>query len=91
MFQDRGVVPRTAFETRECNAALQYVALDFGVSVLPQVPVMDQDSITILPILLEDGRELNRAVYLACHRTRPLSLAAQYVADHVRERLSASL
>ena len=91
LFQDHGVVPRTAYETRECNAALQYVALDFGVSILPQVPVMDHDSITILPILLEDGRELSRAVYLTYHKTRPLAPAAQYVADHARERLSAAL
>lgn len=31
IFAQRGAVPNVVFEVRECNAALQYVALKFGV------------------------------------------------------------
>ena len=45
IFAQRGAVPNVVFEVRECNAALQYVALKFGVSVLPQVPAMDTEKV----------------------------------------------
>lgn len=38
VFSQHGIIPNIVFEVRECNAALQYVGLGFGVSVLPQVP-----------------------------------------------------
>ena len=43
VFARNGLSPNVVFEVRECNAALQYVALRFGVSVLPQVPAMENE------------------------------------------------
>lgn len=54
IFAQRGAVPNVVFEVRECNAALQYVALKFGVSVLPQVPAMDTEKVSIIPISDQD-------------------------------------
>lgn len=50
VFSQHGIIPNIVFEVRECNAALQYVGLGFGVSVLPQVPAMDTDKVYIVPI-----------------------------------------
>ena len=88
LFRDNGAMPQVAFETRECNAALQYVALKFGVSILPQVPVMDRDDVSVLPILTRDGQELTRPIYLSYHKNRTLSPAVQFVIEFIRQQLS---
>ena len=85
IYARRGVIPRVVFEVRECNTALQYVALRFGVAVLPQVPAMDSDKVSVIPIA-DGGREFVRTVYLSWNRSTPLSPAAQrvrsYIVDH---------
>ncbi len=82
IFSQHGIIPNIVFEVRECNAALQYVGLNFGVSVLPQVPAMDSDRIAILPISDQD-KEFVRTVYLTFHKTHPMSPAAQKVRDYI--------
>ena len=82
IFAMRGVIPNIVFEVRECNAALQYVGLGFGVSVLPQVPAMDSDKVFVLPISDQD-KEFVRTVYFTFRRGRPLSPAAQRVREHI--------
>lgn len=85
VFSQRGVVPNVVFEVRECNAALQYVNLKFGVSVLPHVPAMDTEKVSIIPISDQD-REFVRTVYLSWSREHPLSPAAQRVRDFIIAR-----
>lgn len=75
-------VPRIAFEVRECNTALQYAALGLGVTVVPYVPALDDERLSAVPIF-QNGHELGRTVYLSKLRGRPLSLAAEKVADFI--------
>ena len=82
IFSLRGVIPNIVFEVRECNAALQYVGLGFGVSVLPQVPAMDTDKVFVLPISDQD-REFVRTVYFTFRKAHPLSPAAQKFKEHI--------
>lgn len=89
IFTQRGVIPNVVFEVRECNAALQYVALHFGVSVLPQVPAMDSTRVSIIPIA-DDGKEFVRTVYLSWSKNRPLSPAAQRVRNYIVAHYAAS-
>ncbi len=81
--------PNAMFVVHECNAALQYVALGFCVSILPRVPAMDNEKVTVLPIDDPDG-EFSRVVYFSWMRSRPLSPAAKrvknYVVGHYRLR-----
>lgn len=62
LFDNNNCIPRIAIETRECNAAPQYVVLNFGMSILPQVPIMNSDSLTILQILKDNEHELSRTI-----------------------------
>ena len=87
IFSLRGAIPNVVFEVRECNAALQYVALKFGVSVLPQVPAMDSELVSVIPISDRD-KEFVRTVYLSWARARPMSPAARKVRDFIVERYS---
>jgi len=72
---------------RECNAALQYVGLRFGVAVLPHVPAMESEKVAILPISDQD-REFVRTIYLSWSRTRPLSPAAAEIRDFIVKQYS---
>ena len=82
IFAKEGITPNVLFVVRECNAALQYVSLGFGVSILPQVPAMDNAPVSVLPIA-DIGRECVRTVYLAWAKNRPLSPAVRRVRDYI--------
>lgn len=82
IFALHGVIPNIVFEVRECNAALQYVGLGFGVSVLPQVPAMESDKVAVLPVSDQD-KEFVRTVYFSFHRGHPISPAAQKVKEYI--------
>lgn len=86
LFADHDIIPQIAFETRECNAALQYVALNFGVSVLPQVPMMNREMLTSVPIINDNNAELSRTIYLTYRRNHHLSEAAHCVIQYILSR-----
>ena len=76
--------PDVVFEVRECNAALQYVALRFGISVLPQVPAMENEKVVVIPISDETSCFV-RTVCFSWMKSRPLSPAARRVRDYIVE------
>ena len=87
VYSRHNIIPNVVFEVRECNSALQYVVLRFGVSVLPEVPAMKNDKISVIPI--EDPeQEFIRTVYLSRNKNRPLSPAAQRVYNYIAEHYS---
>ena len=84
IYNRRGVIPNVVFEVRECNTALQYVALRFGVSVVPEVPALKNEQISVIPI--EDPeQEFLRTVYLCWNKNRPLSPPAMRVRDYIED------
>lgn len=83
-YYQHGFTPNVVFEVRECNAALQYVALRFGVSVLPHVPAMENEKVVTIPISDETSAFV-RTVYLSWMKSRPLSPAAKRVRDYIVE------
>lgn len=89
IYSRRGVIPNVVFEVRECNAALQYVALKFGVAILPEVPAMRTERVRVLPID-DPGREFIRTVYLSWDRSRPLSPAVQQVRNQIVEQYASA-
>jgi len=86
-FDRRGITPNVVFEVRECNAALQYVALRFGVSVLPYVPAMENEKVAVIPIA-DPNHSFVRTVYLSWVKNRPLSPAVQRVRSYIIEHYS---
>ena len=84
IFAQHEIIPNVVFEVRECNAALQYVALRFGISVLPQVPAMENEKVSVIPIM-DDHQAFVRTVYLSWAKNRPLSPAALRVKNYIVE------
>ncbi len=89
IYTKSGLTPHVVFEVRECNAALQYVALHFGVSVLPQVPAMENEKVAVIPIS-DEGFSFVRTVYFSWLKRRPLSPAARRVRDYIVENYAIS-
>ena len=87
LFSQRDRIPNIVFEVRECNAALQYVGLGFGVSVLPQVPAMDSGKVAVLPIEDQD-REFVRTVRFLYHKKHVMSPAARRVRDYILQNFA---
>ena len=88
LFSEKGYIPHIVFEVRECNAALQYVALRFGVAILPLVPAMETEKIVVLPFSDHD-EQFTRSVYLTYNKKRVLSPAAAKVLDYMQETLKS--
>lgn len=84
VYARRGLAPQVVFEVRECNAALQYVALRFGVSVLPQVPAMGNEKVVVIPIS-DENTSFVRTVLFSWVKKRPLSPASKRVRDYILE------
>lgn len=80
----RQAAPNVMFVVHECNAAVQYVSLGFCVSILPRVPAMDNEKVTVLSICDPDG-EFSRIVYLSWMKNRPLSPAVKRVRNYIVE------
>ncbi len=86
-FKKRGVIPNIIFEVHECNAALQYVALNFGVSLLPSIPAMKTERVAAIPIA-ESGSEFVRTIYLTWNKNTQILPAAKKVRDLIVEKFS---
>jgi DNA-binding transcriptional LysR family regulator len=89
-FIKRSVIPHTVFEVQECNTALQYVALKFGVSILPEVPAMHTERVVAIPIN-ENEQDFFRNIYLSWDRSRPLSPAVKRVRNWIVQHYATSL
>ena len=79
-----GMISNVVFEVKELNAALQYVALGFGLSVIPPVPVPSSDRVQLVPIA-QPQEDFRRIVYFAYSKTRPLSSAVQRMCTYIHE------
>ena len=84
VYAQHGLAPNVVFEVRECNAALQYVALRFGVSVLPQVPAMENEKVVVIPVS-DSGASFVRTVFFSWMKRWPLSPAARGVREYIAE------
>lgn len=88
-FRERGAIPNIVFEVHGCDAALQYVALNFGVAILPTIPAMKTERIAIIPIA-ESGKEFVRTVYLSWVKGDKLLPVVQKVRNLITEKFAIS-
>ena len=84
IYKGYGVTPNVVFEVRECNTALQYVALRFGISILPQVPTMENEKVAVIPIQ-DESQAFVRTVYFSWVKGRPVAPAAKRVREFITE------
>ena len=86
-YREQGLKSKPILEVKECNVALQYVRLEFGVAVIPEVPSADIGRVVMLPIL-DGDKEYARPVYLFQSNKRKLSKTAELFRSFVISQFS---
>lgn len=81
IYDQANAVPNIAFEVKECNAALQFVARGLGISILPLVPAIEAIPVKYIPI---PELAYKRFVYLIWSKTANLHTAAKFVRKFIR-------
>jgi len=83
LFKQVGILPQIACETEEDSAIASLVANDFGVAVVPQIPLLEHFDVKILPIV---SPHYQLHIYLAYAKKKYLTPAVhqfrQFVIDH---------
>lgn len=69
-----------AFEVKSCDAAVQFVSLNFGVAILPLIPALDSMPVHAVPIEKDD---FSRIIHLCWPAQRALSFPVQHVRDFI--------
>ncbi|WP_303064174.1 LysR family transcriptional regulator [Acidaminococcus massiliensis] len=82
VFTNHHIIPRIVCEVQECNAALRYVELNFGVVILPEVPALRTARVVTLPIT-DKNKEFIRDINLIWNSYKILSPAATKVKNFI--------
>lgn len=85
LFSDEGVPLHIAYETQECNSALQFVSIGGYVTIMPKIPAMELQAVTAIPL---SGRHTCRSIFLAWRKNEELSSGVRRVRDFVLEEWS---
>ena len=86
-FLSHHIAPNLVFEVQECNAALQYIDLKFGVGILPEIPTLHTARVVALPIAEKEATFI-RNVFLIWDPDRPMSPAVEAVRDFIVDHYS---
>lgn len=80
IWHSHDVTPKIAFEVKGCDAAIQFVSLNFGVSILPMVPAMNSFAVKALSL---DEKIFRRMIFLIWSADRILPSAVREVRDFI--------
>lgn len=84
IFKKSNFSPNIVFEAEECNAVISYVSLNFGISIVPEIPSMYKHVNTVKICNLP----LEREIYLCWTDDKYLSPAAIKVKDFIINNFS---
>ena len=84
IFKKSDFSPNIVFEAEECNAVISYVSLNFGISIVPEIPSMYKHVNTVKICNLP----LEREIYLCWTDDKYLSPAAIKVKDFIINNFS---
>lgn len=45
-----GITPNVILEANQCNAVVTYVAMNYGISIIPMIPNLNRDEVVYIPI-----------------------------------------
>jgi len=86
IFAQSDFTPNIVFEAEECNAVISFVSLNFGISIVPEIPSMYKhvDTVKICDL------PLKREIYLCWTDDKYLSPAAMKTRDFIIENFAFS-
>lgn len=84
-FEKRGFSPKVVFEAYECNATLQFVSLNFGVTIIPGVPGIEYSPVAKIKIKTPGFK---RKIYLSWMNKGTLIPPVRKVRDYILENFN---
>lgn len=84
-FKKHGLTPNVVFEAYECNATLQFVSLNFGVTIIPDVPGINYAPVAKIRIKTPGFK---RKIYLSWMNKKTLIPPARKVRDYILENFA---
>jgi len=79
-FNNLGITPKIVFEAEECNAVITFVSLNFGISIIPKVPALDNSDVSVISV---KNPPCFRTVYMAWMENRYMTPPAKKVKDFI--------
>jgi DNA-binding transcriptional LysR family regulator len=83
VFKQKKIKPNIVMEVEECSAAITYVSMDFGISVIPTLPALDQRNVAVLRI---ENPEFTRTISMYWMEDRYMPPAVKKMRDFIIER-----
>ena len=87
IFKEMKISPKIAFEAEECNVAITFVALNYGLSIIPRPPTIDNAEVACVRL---KNPEFCRIVYLAWAESKKLPPVVKKVRDFIADHYSIS-
>lgn len=87
IFREMKIRPKVAFEAEDCNVAITFVSLNYGLSIIPVTPNLGNPDVTGIRI---KNPEFTRTVYMAWLPSRNLAPVVRRVKDFIAERRSSA-
>lgn len=83
IFREMKIRPKIAFEAEDCNVAITFVSLNYGLSIIPTMSTLGNPDVTGIRI---KNPEFSRTIYMAWLSNKNLAPVARRVKDFVAER-----
>ena len=83
MFEQVKVRPQIAYEIEEDGSMAGLVAQNFGIAVMPEIPVLKQLEVDVVPLR---NQHQKRYVYMACGKDKYQPPLVSNFADYVKRR-----
>ena len=83
IFREMKISPQIDFEAEDCNVAITFVSLNYGLSIIPRMPTLETGDICSLRI---KNPEFSRVIYMAWIESKHLPPVVKRVKDFITGR-----
>lgn len=85
IFRELKINPKIAFEAEECNVAITFVSLNYGLSIVPKMSTLGNKDVVSVRI---KNPEFSRLIYMAWIPSKSLSPSVDRVKNFIAEHYS---
>lgn len=83
-FDKINIKPNISFEAEECNAVISFVSLNYGISIIPEVPSMNSN----VSVVNLKNPEFSRNIYMCWKNEKYMSSPVKKVKNFILENYS---
>ncbi len=80
IFREMKISPRIAFEAEECNVAITFVSLNYGLSIVPRMPGLENSGVSCIRLA---NPEFSRVIHMAWMPVKNLPPVVRIVRDFI--------